>query len=148
NPVNVRSWVFWLAAMVLWASFFVARQSTDWIIGALFAVWAARQSWLVPARQWNRVRIHVEDWMLEVRVGPLPPRTRRSIPVSTISQLFVREQPKSSLTGRDGYQLCAVDRTGAVLPLVDCMTELREARYLEEQLEQHLGIDDAPVAGE
>jgi hypothetical protein len=35
-----------------------------------------------------------------------------------------------------------------VTPLVSRMTDPREARYLEEQLEQYLGIDDAPVSGE
>jgi hypothetical protein len=118
----------------------------------LSAFFWARWGWWVTVRQWNRVRIRVENEVLHVRVGPLPPRARRSIRVSEISQLFVREQPRSFVTGADGYQLCAIHRLSMaefqVVPLVGWMTDLREARYLEEQLEQYLGIVDAPVSGE
>jgi hypothetical protein len=119
-------------------------------------LWLQR-AWLWVARQGNRVRIRIEHGVLHAEVGPLPPRTRRSIPVWDISQVFVRAQPKSVFTfllpdGSDGYQLCACRRVSMaefqVLPLVDRMIDLREARYLEEQIEEYLGIVDAPVSGE
>jgi hypothetical protein len=127
------------------------------IISFVFIGMWAKLCWLLLVRQWNRVRIRVENGTLHVRVGPVPPRTHRSIDVSKIEQVFVRAQPETFFTrwfptGGDGYQLCAFDRLSAnehlVIPLVDRMIDLREARYLEEQIEQFLGIADAPVAGE
>jgi hypothetical protein len=135
------------------AAFTIARgHAANLVLWSGMAFVWARWGWLVAVRQWNRVRIRVEDGVLDVRVGPLPPRTRQAIPVANISQLFVRDQPKSVVTGGVGYQLCAIHRVSMaefqVIPLVGWMMDLREARYLEEQLEDYLGIVDAPVSGE
>jgi hypothetical protein len=154
GPMSRGGWVLSLAAIGAWVWFVVSRgDASSLIIWAYVGYLWLRAAWLSAARWWNHVRIHVEDEVLRVRVGPLPPRTRRWLPVSAISQFFVREQPKTFFANSgDGYQLCAIygaSRAGfQVIPLVGWMTDLREARYLEEQLEQYLGIDDAPVSGE
>jgi hypothetical protein len=96
-----------------------------------------------------RVRIRCENGMLHVGVGPEWLRAPRVIPIAEIAQVFVRDQPQSWVIGNKGYlQLCVLDRDGRVRPLAGWMSDLREARYLEEQLERFLGIEDAPVAGE
>jgi hypothetical protein len=153
EPVPVGGILLQLFGAVLFFQYFL-RQATDFVstlMACLVALWWGWRAWCAVVRFSNRARIRVEDSVLHVSVGPMPPRAQRSIPVSEIVQVFVREQPRTFFTVRPtplGYELCAVDRSGAVLPLVGSMLDLREARYLEDQIERHLGILDEPVPGE
>jgi len=124
--------------------------------GRVVVLWMAVGAMFPMAVRWwrqlvsgLRVRIRGENGTLHVRVGPTWWGAARTISIAEIAQVFVREQPHSWIIERGGYeQLCALDRNGRVRPLVGWMTDLREARALEEQLEQILGIEDAPVPGE
>jgi hypothetical protein len=127
----------------------------NWVVGSMLTVLWVSMVWLAAAQVWNRVRIRVDNELLHVRLGPIPTGLARTIRITEIAQVFVRAQPRTFFTlgfsaeaANEGYQLCVVDHRGAVLPLVGRMMDLREARDLEEQLEQYLGIHDAPVVGE
>jgi hypothetical protein len=96
----------------------------------------------------NRTRITVEGGLLTVRHGPLPWRAPRPIDVTRIRQLYC-EQIVSSGKGRSvSYTVCAVIDGDERVQLLKSLQDRAEALYIEQALEERLGIEDGPVAGE
>jgi hypothetical protein len=93
----------------------------------------------------NRTWIAVQDGWLTVRHGPIPWRGNHRLRVEAVKQLFC-EQGK----GKKGvsFGLFAVLDDGRKLPLVTSVETPDQALFLEQVLEDHLGIEDQEVGGE
>jgi hypothetical protein len=134
-------------AVVIGGTLMHDRSFLLWM-GAAMMLFMAMSLWRKLVSE-LRVHIRGENGTLHVHVGPTWLRPPRVISVAEITQVFMRGQPHSWIIHHRGYlQLCILDREGRVKPIVGWLRDLGEARSLEEQLEQVLGIEDAPVSGE
>jgi hypothetical protein len=96
----------------------------------------------------NHTDIHVTASQLEIRFRPIPWRSERIISKSEIIQLFVREKVNKDTYGRisKSYEIHWIDSRNQRRPLVRGL-RVQEALYLENRLEEILGIEDQPVSG-
>lgn len=96
----------------------------------------------------NKTWITVAGGELTIRHGPLPWFGNRAVPSAEIGQLYceqsvIRNRNSTSVS----YNLCAVLRDGRKVDLIKSLPS-EQALYLEHRIEEHLGIEPAPVAGE
>lgn len=78
--------------------------------------------------------------------GPLPWAGNLSLPKRELSQLFVVE--KRGGEGGSTFGLYALLKDETRVHLLSQNISLDEARFIEQTLEEHLGIEDVPVEGE
>ena len=83
---------------------------------------------------------------ITVRHGPLPWAGNRTVATHELAQLFCVERRGGK--GKVHYQVMARLRSGREVKLVSGLMEDRQARFLEQEVEKHLRIEDQPVAGE
>ena len=96
----------------------------------------------------NHTDIHVSASKVEIRIRPIPWPGKRIIDSTEISQLFVREKVNKDSYGRisRSYEVHCVDSRNQRRPLVRGL-RVHEALYLENRLEEILGIENQPVSG-
>lgn len=154
--VIVRRWstapfVFGAAVFVfftglLWFRVFFA----DSIVGALLMLpFAVALSYVVLALLINRTTIRARDGRLTISIGPLPWSGNKTILMSDLRQLYCRQivtegDPGSSVS----YEVVALLANGTTTRLVRGLLEADQALFLEQAIEERLGIIDEPVAGE
>jgi hypothetical protein len=97
----------------------------------------------------NRTRIVVTSGILTIRHGPLPALRSRTIPTAELQQLYCEkiEQTDSDGDTSRTYRLNAILKSGSKVDLLD-LPEPDQAHYLEQLIENRLGIVDAAVDGE
>lgn len=97
----------------------------------------------------NRTTITVTDQELAIRHAPLPWPGNRRIAAQALRQLYCEEQVSR---GKDGttksYHLSAVLEGGDKQRLISTLLTAEQVRFIEQKIEERLGIVDAPVAGE
>jgi phage FluMu protein Com len=97
----------------------------------------------------NSTTLHVADGVLSIAHAPLPWRGARELPVDDIKQLYCVEKEHSSKNGtRHSYQVKLQRKSGDELVLLKGLDDRAQALFVELKVEQALGIDDVPVAGE
>lgn len=100
----------------------------------------------------NRTRVTVERrGDVSVQHGPLPWRGTPTLSASSLAQVYVVRKTRASSDGTttSSYRLCALGKDGASTTLLALPTlTLAEARFVEEEVERHLGLADVPVRGE
>jgi hypothetical protein len=94
----------------------------------------------------NRTRIAVLAGQLVIRHGPLPWKGNRVLETKDLEQLFCQENVSSK--GVRSYGLAARMKSGEKVVLLKSLPEADQALYIEQLLEDRLGIVDEPVAGE
>lgn len=94
----------------------------------------------------NATRIGVADGVLSVRHGPLPWRRALAVPAADLDQLFCREDTTED--SPNTYSLHARLKSGGQIALLEGLPEADQALYVEQLLEDRLGIVDVAVAGE
>ncbi len=94
----------------------------------------------------NRTTLQAGRGEITVRHGPLPWPGNRTLSTHDLAQLFCVERRGSK--GRISYDVMARLQSGREVKLVTGLMEERQARYLEQEVEKHLRIENQPVAGE
>lgn len=103
----------------------------------------------VIAGFFNRTQIGIRGDDFFVHHGPIPWRGNRTFPARSVTQLFCQEKISNGKNGVSRtYALSALVDGGERLPLVSGLTEIEQALFLEQALEERLGIVDVAVAGE
>jgi hypothetical protein len=107
------------------------------------------------AQIFNRTVIRATTREISVRHGPLPWAGNKVVATRDVGQLYCESvaSSKSGFVSRSKrreatFRVSAVLRDGSKLPLVGGLPEPDQALFIERRLEEHLDIDDAPVAGE
>ena len=92
----------------------------------------------------NRTRILVGQGKITVRHGPLPWPGNKVIEVSTLKQLYTEEIEHRGSKGGTymTYDVRATTDTDPKLKLVSGLRSEPQARFIEKQIEQYLGIQD------
>jgi hypothetical protein len=93
----------------------------------------------------NQTVVEIDQHRLSVRFEPLPWFGRRDISVREIRQLYARDEGGSDSVN---FQLVVRDPFGKDRPLASHLPNVRFARYIEQEVERYLGIEDVPVEGE
>jgi len=94
----------------------------------------------------NSTSIVCDGNTLTIAYRPLPWRGSRTLEAAAIRQLFTRKVEGSK--GSISYVLSAAMSDGTQLDLVRGTSDPAELRFLEQELEQKLGIVDQAVVGE
>jgi hypothetical protein len=97
----------------------------------------------------NKTWVTVTGDEVTVRHGPLPWLGNRTVPAGEIQQLYCEQIAGKNKSGTSfSYNLSAVMRDGRKIDLLKSLSSADQARYLEHRIEERLGIEPAPVAGE
>jgi hypothetical protein len=98
----------------------------------------------------NRSWIRVSNGVLSITHGPLPWKGKVVLPCCEVDQLYAVEQFATSDQGpRAIYSVCLATSDGRTRELLTGANLNREqVLYVEQQLEQAMGIDDRTVPGE
>lgn len=144
--------VFWDGFLVFWYS--RPEISLQASLFTLFHVAiGGYMTYMALALLFNRTTIRATPREIAVRHGPLPWPGSKVVGVQDVEQLYCESVGPSrfgfqSESREPTFQVSAVLRDGRKLPLVRGLPEPDQALFIERRLEEHLGIDDAPVAGE
>jgi hypothetical protein len=130
----------------------VAGKNAPWIF-ALFPILhvtiGVGLTYFTLASLMNRTRISVESGLLRIRHGPLPWLGNLDLDTSTLEQLFCKEKTHRNKNGTSyTYEVWAVLRDGKSRKILSTSMEQDQAMFIEQKLEQALGIKDRHVAGE
>jgi hypothetical protein len=98
----------------------------------------------------NRTDILLENGSLEVRHGPLPWRGNRKLSQTAIAQLFVAKRLSHSQKSgtSEHFDLMVLDPEHIISPLLKNLPSLEHAKFVEQWVEQKLGIRNQSVEGE
>lgn len=143
--------VFWDGFLVVWyIGLSQAKGNSGSIVAAIFPIFHVGAgvfiTYTMLAGFLNKTRIAIESGNLVIRHGPLPWPGNRTIPTDDLAQLFCDEQVGSK--GPRSYSLNAMTKSSDKLVLLKGLPDADQALYLEQLLEQRLGLVDVPVAGE
>ena len=92
----------------------------------------------------NRTRITVASETLTISHSPIPTKGNRSLAASELSQLYCERVPEGRKTP-ETYSLIALTTAGGKIELFKGLEDAQQALYLEQVLENRLGIVDRPV---
>jgi len=118
-------------------------------LGTICALALLPALYSVLAEVLNRTEIVIADGQLRVTNGPLPVSGagRVTLDAASITQIFVRRRVWGRQDAYVGYTLWA-RAAGRDVELIGRTVPLQDARYLEQTIEAHLGIDDDRTIGD
>jgi predicted Zn finger-like uncharacterized protein len=97
----------------------------------------------------NKTFVRVRDGVLEVRHAPLPWKGNRVLPVDAVEQLYCQQHESRNRNSTTfTYSLNAMMKDGRKLSLLTGLPEPEQALFMEQRLEERLGIVDVEVEGE
>ncbi len=144
--------IFWFHKMLGDESFLDWIEQPDWMAKLtlespllLFAICGA---YCLLATFLNHTNIQISGSDLKIRIRPIPWIGDKTVKKLEITQLFVREKTSKDSYGQitKSYQVHWINTRGQRLPLVGRL-RVHEALYLENRLEEILGIENQPVSG-
>ncbi len=96
----------------------------------------------------NRTRLEVSRDLLTIHHGPLPWRGNQTLDGRQLKQLYVEQSVRTLKSNAQvNYHVMALDQEGHKVKLLSNLEDKDHALFLEQELERHLGIEDAPVRG-
>jgi len=143
--VITRLWLEWY--IIIWAVTPLFWFSI--LPGNLYVLPDIILAYILLARLVNRTTITVNDQSIEVRHGPLPWLGNKSIPSRDINQLYCGHHQNNSFSNSySGFDVQVCLTNGERIILLSRLRRYSHARFIEQQIENRLGIVDRPVAGE
>jgi hypothetical protein len=148
--------LFWDGFMVMWYYIAISQiingQPAAWAmaaIGLLHLAIGIGMTYSTLANFVNRTEIKLAGGTLTVRHGPMRWGGNHTLSVDDILQFYCSDRTHSNRRRHwSSYQLNVLKKDGTKLVLLGSLTEREEALFLEEQLEQKLGIAPRQVPGE
>jgi len=97
----------------------------------------------------NRTVVTVNGSTLSVRHAPLPWPGNQVLDARRIDQLYCMQKVSHTKNGtRTTYELYALDPEQRKTRLLKGLQDPDQVRFLEQEIERYLGIEDRPVSGE
>ncbi|MCP4752358.1 MAG: hypothetical protein GY866_15805 [Proteobacteria bacterium] len=97
----------------------------------------------------NKTTVSVADGNLQVRDTPLTFLRNMAIPNDQLDQLYAMEKVhRGRKISWSSYEVHAITKPGRIVRLVAGLNNSEQALYIEQVVEDHLGILDRPVEGE
>jgi hypothetical protein len=139
----------WDSFLVFWY-FGVARGGDASLVEWLFPLGHVAIGLILPyvaVAFWvNSTFVEVKGAEITVTHRPLPFPGNRRLQVMDVHQFFCVERARQK--GSPTYAVMARLASGKEVTLVSGLTSDREARFLEERIEQRIGLGNQPVTGE
>jgi hypothetical protein len=147
-PLAVFS-VAWDGFLLFWYSQMLGRNDVPWI-AIVFPIGHVAVGLVLPyvalAFWMNRTVVSVTGGDIRVAHRPVPFPGNRRIQATDLRQLFCVTRRGRRDTA--SYALMARLASGREVTLISGLSNDREARFLEERIEQRLGLGNEAVAGE
>lgn len=143
--------VFWNGFLVVWYRIVLGMDDpplTHVIFPIIHVVAGLAVTYGTLAGFVNRTWITASAEALTIRHGPLPWRGNRVLPVSALRQLFCQEHPVKGKQEAYSYSVSALTTDGERLVLLRELPTPFHALFIEQRVEDQLGISNAPVEGE
>lgn len=148
--------LFWDGFMVMWYSIAIGMivngQPAAWAMaafGLLHLAVGVGITYSTFASFVNSTQIKISGGELTIRHGPVRWGGNQTLNVDDILQIYCSDRTHSSRRRQwQSYQLNVLKKDGGKLVLLRNLNEPEEALFLEEQLEQKLGIAPQKVPGE
>jgi len=97
----------------------------------------------------NRTYIRVAYQSIDIKHKPLPWPGSKRVNSSDLKQLFSKEKIHRNRNGVSySYEVHAITHAGATIKMVTGMQKSEHAIFIEQQIENYLGIRDESVRGE
>lgn len=142
--------IFWNGFMLFWHA--MALSMGAWfmsVFGLLHTAVGIGLAYFTLAGFLNTTNVRVGHGTIQIVHQPLPWPGNIVLPAHHVNQLFCRERVRHGKNGPSvTYELHAVTADGRQRKLLSGLSEPEQALYVEQELERHLGIDDALVRGE
>jgi len=142
--------IFWDGFMVAWHA--IALSSGAWfmsLFGLLHTAVGVGLTYYTIAGFVNRSVIRAGQGLIEIRHGPLPWPGNKTLVSHEVEQCYSKEKIHHGKNGTHyTYTIHALMTNGRRETVVSGLTDTEQALYIEQQLEQFLGIQDRPVPGE
>lgn len=140
--------LFWDGFMVVW--FTIAITQGVWfmaLFGLLHGAVGVGLSYSVVASFVNRTIIEINERELSIRHEPLPWPGNKTLPTLEVDQLYCQHTESHGKNGATHrYGVHARLRDGRAEELAS-FNDAQEALFLEQRVEQILGLEDEAVAG-
>lgn len=147
--------IFWDGFLVVWYSIGLSTDEAGsgkammLLFPLLHVAVGLGLTYFVVAGFVNKTTIQCRDGRLTLAHGPLPWPGACDIDAGELEQLYVREKISRGRHGTNRiYQVRMKTKTGHDKKLVSTLTDAEQALYIEQQIEDHLGIADRAVRGE
>lgn len=96
----------------------------------------------------NQTRVDISHHEVSVRHGPLPWWGSKTVSTSEINQLYTRETISRGRNSRRAtYEVHMIDQKNTHKKLITGLESAEFAFYVEQEIEDHLGIQDRHVRG-
>lgn len=151
-------YIFLAAFALLWDAFLVVWYSIAFsqdaplimlIFPLVHVIVGVGVTYAALAGFYNRTVITVGQGKLSIQHGPIPWPGNKTLQASELTQLYSEERVIRVNNGTQmRYQLNAISHENRKLKLLGGLNSPSEVRFLEDKLEEQLGIQDRPVAGE
>lgn len=142
--------LFWNGFMVVWHG--IALATGMWFLslaGLLHTAVGFGLAYVTLALLFNRTSVEIERGVLRIANGPLPWPGNRELDASRVRQLYVKRVEQRTKHGPvSRYEVHAVLVDDTHLALVTGLDSHPRARFLEQELERALAIEDREVAEE
>lgn len=141
----------WNGFIIFWYTMAFGHE-TPWIFKVfplVHVVAGIGITYLTLATLFNRTRISVESGLIRIRHSPIPWRGNQDLDASGVDQLYCKEKRHNGKNGPHyTYEVWAMLRDNTSRKILSTSMNEDQALYIEQKLEQALGIKDRPVAGE
>ena len=143
--------IMWCGFLVLWFSMAMSTDAPLFVLlfPLIHVAVGVALIYFTVAGFVNRTVIDVSGQAVNIRHTPLPWPGAKSIPSHTLDQLYVVQQIRHGSRGRHiYYDLRAVDKQGRQVDVLKHLAQPEQALYLEQAIENRLGIEDRHVPGQ
>ncbi len=144
--------LFWDGFMVLWYTIIGMMDDpplTHVLFPLIHVAVGVGMTYRVIAGFTNTTTIAVRDGSLHISHSPLPWSRARTLAAAEIRQIYSGEKVREKKpTPTSTFYLGALLADGSKIPLVADLANAEQALFIEERLEDHLGIRDEPVEDE
>ncbi len=105
-------------------------------------------TYYVLCRWFNCTRVRVGQGELSVRNGPLPWPGNKVVRTGDLKQLYAKEMVSRDRKGTSSsFEVRAITHSGRNILIVTDLESSEQALFIEQNIEQRLGIENEPVPG-
>ncbi len=142
--------IFWNGFLIVWHAISISQGM--WIMslfGLIHTGVGLVLIYTVLAMFLNSTVIRASADAMEVKTGPLKWKGDKQLPSAEVVQLYCMEKVTRGRNGSSSdYRVDAVLRDNRRETLIHGLPDPDQALFIEQQIEQYLGIEDHPVTGE
>ncbi len=142
--------IFWDGFMIVWHA--IALSNRAWfmsVFGLIHTAVGVGLTYFTIAGFVNRTVIRAGQGIIEIRHGPLPWPGNKTLASHDVKQLYCKEKVHRGKNGvHCTYTIHAMMTNDRGETVVRGLTDSEQALYIEQRLEQFLGMKDKSVPGE